>query len=158
MSEKTLKKSEVLAINAILARISKDGTEEAPTKLSRRFAYGIAKNSRRIKDEVESIQEAMKPVSEYEQKRIDLCKKYADKDDEGNPILKDNVYQGLRDNEEFRKEIDALSDEYEKSIEGVNTILSEETAIDFYEIPLDDFPEQISVGEMEVLLPLVKEE
>ena len=40
----------------------------------------------------------------YDEARMDLCKRYCLKDEHGEPIMKDNHFQGLTDSKEFLKE------------------------------------------------------
>jgi hypothetical protein len=44
----------------------------------------------------------------YEEARLELCKRYCEKDEKGEPVLKDNRFQGLENNSEFLKEHEEL--------------------------------------------------
>jgi len=53
----------------------------------------------------------------YDEARVELCKRYCLKDEKGEPIMKDNRFQGLEDNAEFLKEhADLLNSEIEVKV------------------------------------------
>ena len=59
-------------------------------KVTRNFSYGIIRNKKIIKDEIEALEEAQTPskeFQEYEKARIIICHKYVDRNDNGEPIL-----------------------------------------------------------------------
>ena len=59
-----------------------------------------------------NIEALEKEFSSFEKQRIELCKAYANKDSDGNPVIKDGAYDVPDDvKEEFRKELADLSDE-----------------------------------------------
>ena len=59
-----------------------------------------------------NIEALEKEFSAFEKQRIELCKTYANKDSDGNPVIKDGAYDIPDDvKEEFRKELADLSDE-----------------------------------------------
>lgn len=69
-----------------------------PVKIS----YAIMRN-------IEALE---KEFSSFEKQRIELCKTYANKDSDRNPVIKDGAYDIPDDvKEEFRKELADLSDE-----------------------------------------------
>jgi len=46
----------------------------------------------------------------YEEVRMEICKRFADKDEAGEPVMVDNKFQGLENKPEFLKEIQGLHD------------------------------------------------
>ena len=90
-----------------------------------------------------AIEALEKEFSSFEKQRIELCKAYANKDSDGNPVIKDEAYDVPDDvKEEFRKELADLSDE-EIDID-IRTVSAEEfekcEQADRYDIPTgEDF-------------------
>ena len=69
-----------------------------PVKIS----YAIMRN-------IEALE---KEFSSFEEQRIELCKTYANKDSDGNPVIKDGAYDIPPDvREDFNNELKELSDE-----------------------------------------------
>lgn len=113
-----------------------------------KFNYALIKNINLITPEVEAndkVKSASKPYMDYQEKRVELAKKYAAKDEEGNPIILNNVFQGLDGNQEFIKELDVLNKESEASLKEIDDFMRQEVLIlDFpYKIKLEDIPEEI---------------
>lgn len=46
----------------------------------------------------------------YDEVRMELCKRYADKDENGEPIMENNQFKGLEKNKEFLAEMQKLLD------------------------------------------------
>ncbi|KKM57642.1 hypothetical protein LCGC14_1550530 [marine sediment metagenome] len=90
-----------------------------------RFVHGIAKNRSLLRSEAEAIQKAQEPpeaYQEYEKKRIELCKLYAVKDKENQPMTMGDGRRFLIPPEkraEFDAKVKALQEEpeNEKAIE-----------------------------------------
>jgi len=140
------------------------------TDYGRKFSYGIVRNKKILRDEVESLKEAQTPskkYQEYEAERITICAELADKDENGSPLQKNNQF--VFTNEENIKELnkrmkplleknkDVLEDFHKKELE-FEDILAEEVELDVYLMDLDVFPEEIDPGILEVLYVFVKEE
>ena len=69
-----------------------------PVKIS----YAIMRN-------IEALE---KEFSSFEKQRIELCETYANKDSDGNPVIKDGAYDIPSDvREDFNNELKELSDE-----------------------------------------------
>jgi len=134
-----------------------------------KFAYARSKNIKAVSGEVESCQEALKPskrFSEYDDKRVDVCKKYCDKDGNGNPIIRDGSYIGIEPNEnaDFDKEHGKLQEEYSETIEErkkvvdeYNELLEEEAKVELYMLKLENVPEQISADQLHGIMPMIEE-
>lgn len=100
-----------------------------PVKIS----YAIMRN-------IEALE---KEFSSFEKQRIELCKTYANKDSDRNPVIKDGAYDIPDDvREDFNNELKELSDE-EVDID-IRTVSAEEfekcEQADRYDIPTgEDF-------------------
>lgn len=133
-----------------------------------KFAYGAVKNKHKVEAEIECLKEVVKPSEKYDEfdkKRMEICEKYCSKDKEGKSIIKGNVYEGLKDNRRFDKEIKRLRKDYQKVIEErktqlneYNKMLEEEIKIDFHKVLLKDVPEDISSEQLEKILPIIDDE
>lgn len=141
----------------------------AQIKGSCKFAYGIAKNKKILDDEVNAMREGIKPSQkylEYENARIKLCEKYCDKDGGGNPIIVNNVYQGIGDNnQKFQEAIEKLNkenkktlDERKKALEDFNEMIKEEIEVELWAIRFVDFPDGIMADQIGALAPIIVEE
>lgn len=149
-------------------------------KISPKGAWGLAKNKKLAQAEFDLVEEARKnivfpsEIEEYEKERIALCEEIAEKDENGNPIqvprgapFNDSVYKITTKNQvELTKKLDVLKNEKYKEAfaekeeidKKFTELLKEEREINWHKIKLADFPQAISVEEMEGLLPLVWEE
>jgi hypothetical protein len=82
------------------------------------FSYFIAKNRLKIKDEIDSINEAQDSsdeFKEYDKKRSALAESFAEKGNDGKPVIKNNQYV-IQDREKFEKELDKVKSKYKKVI------------------------------------------
>lgn len=82
--------------------------------------------------------------SEYDQKRMDIVKKYADVDDDGNIIMKNDQEASVSDENmvKLNEEVSELQEEYKETLDKVDAInkqrnefLSKEVDVEIY--PLD---------------------
>jgi pyruvate-formate lyase len=131
-----------------------------------KFAYIIAKNKEVIKPELVAIQEAGKMkdnYKEYDKERVELNEKYALKEKDGKPVIKDENYQ-IKDKETFEKALKELQekhkeaiDEREAQIKEVNDLVKEEIEMDLKTLPLAIVPEDITVRQMESLSIIITE-
>lgn len=121
-----------------------------------KIAYSLNKNKKLITAELETLQEAIKPNEkflEYDKKRIETCKKYADREN-GEPKMKDNNFI-ITDRKEFDKEIEKLNkdnkeilDEREKQGKEFNELLKKESTFAPYMVDYKELPESISVSQL----------
>lgn len=149
-----MKKHEVLNLNNALIACGKlKGKSENPIK----FFYAVSKNLTSIEPEVKAINESLKPSEEYsayEQKRIELCEKHANKDASGQPktIMNGTSYDisGEDGNikPEFTAEWEALKVENKEVIEGreaqikmYEKSLEEECEVKLHKIKLENIPD-----------------
>lgn len=115
-----------------------------------RFAYAISKNKKLIQEELELVEKSLvqsDKYKEYEQKRVELCTKHANKDKDGNPMMLENVFS-IADMEQFSKELKELQsgytaelEEHLKKVEEYNKLLEMDTEITFFKIKLEILPD-----------------
>lgn len=139
----------------------------AQVKGSCKFAYGVAKNKKILDDEASLMRTGIAPKKEfmdYENKRVVLCEKHADKDNDGKPIIVNNLYQGLDANEKFQKEMKKLAEDNEKAIsdrqkqiDSFNEMLKEECEIELWQIKLEDIPDGITADSIGHLTHIIVE-
>lgn len=134
--------------------------------LSRKFAYFVARNKRTLKDEVESIQSSIKPnpgMVEYDRKRIEILRKYAKKDDQGNPIINNNQFDIPNDVYlEFKEEMQKILDEeyikealkiHKENEDSLNELLDEEIElVGIVKTYIEELPDKIKPEEVDVML------
>jgi len=143
-----------------------------------KFAYAIAKNNKLINSEIETLQEIIKPdekYGEYDQKRIELCEKFCEKDENGKPkkidirnrenkIIGYN-YVGLESNSEFKEKLKVFMKENKEIIDSqkekekeYNKLLDEKVDINIYKIKLEDIDENITPAQMDGIVLLINED
>ncbi|MFW6272824.1 MAG: hypothetical protein ACOC2U_03490, partial [bacterium] len=86
-----MKRSEVIGLLNTIDNV-------LPLSKKVKFNYALLKNKKILEAEQEIIKEVLKPSDafmEFDQKRIDVCKKHADKDENGEVIINDDVFSGL---------------------------------------------------------------
>lgn len=115
-----------------------------------RFAYAISKNKKFIQEELELVEKSLIQSDEYkayEAKRIELCKKHAEKDVNGEAKMTNNTFD-IIDRKKFDKELKVLQDEYKdtleehlKKVEEYNKLLDMDTEITFFKIKLEILPD-----------------
>lgn len=132
-------------------------------KMHFKMAYAIKKNKDKIRSEVESIQAAMAPSSEYQMydsRRIELCRKYAVQGADGQPVLDGNNRFVIKPEEEedFNKQATELQAqcadtiaEHRKKQQEFLEFLQEKVEFDFYCVAGEYFPERISPEELDLL-------
>lgn len=163
-----LKVSEIIDIYDIIARFQRD-----KSKLPTRFLYALSRNFPIFEKEVLELQQAQTPSPEfqkYDAERINLCKEYCEKEEDGSPKLQTNANGGQEftfspeKRAEFDEKLKALTETYKdareaqmKKISELNVVLQEEKEIEVYKIKLDNLPETLTVDEMHAFLPITYE-
>lgn len=123
-----------------------------------KFAYAIAKNIRLIQAEVKLLEEAKsEKYKEYDNKRLELAKKHAQKDAQGNSLIINNSYI-LENQEVFDAELEVLKKKYEAEIKEYEDLLDTENELKLHKIKLSDVPVDITTGQMLVIENLVEED
>jgi hypothetical protein len=139
-------------------------------KYSVKFSYFLAKNKVTMRDEIETLEEVSKVSEEFqafENERIGLAQKHADKNEDGSPqiqndnfVLNENV--GL-----FQKEFGELIEQNrdviskrEKQLKEFNEILGQNTEFEGSKISVEDIPQNIEPVKIEcfILADLIIEE
>lgn len=131
-----------------------------------KFNYAVAKNISILEKEVESLKASLKTTPEYDkydEQRVELAKKHAEKDQNGEAIIKDKNYY-IKDSEKFEKEFDKLKkenskvvEEREKQIEDYNKLLDEDSTIELHKIAKDDLSEELTTQQLFGIIEIVEE-
>lgn len=88
------------------------------------FSYLIYKNAEILGEEYKNIVNLIYDESrdekfqEFAKKNSDLIVKYADRDEQGNPIVENNNYKITEQIAEFKQESEALQKEYEEVLKS----------------------------------------
>jgi hypothetical protein len=131
-------------------------------KLNTQLAYAIYKNKKLLQDEVETIREigkASPALVDFQTKRIELCKEFADKDEHKKPIIVGTDYKIISRKQEFEEELKLLTEDYKDVVseqeaknKEINEILKEDiNGFAFRKIKLEWLPETISGAAIGVL-------
>lgn len=131
-----------------------------------KFGYFVAKNISIIGSEIDSIQKAIEPYkeyTEYDKERVKLAVKYSKKDENGKPVIENNVYQ-IEDQKAFEEVVNKLREEKKETIEKRNhqideygKLLEEETKITLYKIKEENLPADIKTQDMRAIFNLIEE-
>jgi hypothetical protein len=133
-----------------------------------KLGYAVARTKAKLRPEVEALEEAMKPGKDYqayEEKRLKLCRKYVQKDSQGNPVIQGDQFVFGENREAFDAEMEPLGLEYTgaiagrlKQFEDYNASMKEEVAVEIHQVAAADVPEDATVGQVAVLHHLIKAE
>lgn len=131
-----------------------------------KFAYGVSKNINLLKVEVDALDKAFAPSEEYkkfDEERMVIVKKFAKKDEKGEPIVVNNNYE-MEDQEAFDVEFNALKannqevwDSRVKQLKEYGQLLESDSEVVLYKIFLQDIPEVIKVNQMFGINAIVNE-
>ena len=134
-----------------------------------KFNYAIARNKRIVKEELECLQEGIKPSESYtelEKKRVELCEQYATKDEKGKPIIEDNKYD-IVEIDKFNEELKSLRDDYKETliertaqVNNYSKLLNENVRedLELYLIAIEDLPDSLTTEMIENLYSLIRKE
>lgn len=133
-----------------------------------KLGYAVARTKAKLKPEVEALDEALKPdaaFQKYEEKRMELCRKFVQKDGQGNPVVSGNEFVFGENRGAFDAEMAPLTAEYagaiedrKKQIEDYQAGLKELITVEVHQIAEADVPDDARVGQVEVLYRLIKED
>ena len=138
-------------------------------QLSTKFSWAVMRNRRKLQAFIDSLTDLRKPpvgLERFEAKRIELCNSLADKDESGNPVIKDSSFvisdankQELNTKlEELRNgEFKAMFDEQERKRKEVEDIMKEPCDIEVYKVNPDYLPEKMSPAELEIIELIIQE-
>jgi len=163
MAEKvTITKKELVEFSNALTRVGS-------LKGSVKWAAAVDRNVRYIKDEVENLTEAGKPVEgalEFEKARNELCILHAEKGEDGKPKTNEdgttyniaNPAAFATDMEELKaKHADVIKQQEAKNKE-VEELLKETVEIEVRKISLSIIPDDISPAQISGLFPMLNDE
>ena len=119
------------------------------------FAYAVFKNKQFIDNklmEVDFIKNVTPEVIEYEEKRVKLCEEFARKDDNGKPIIENDIYM-IGDQDTFKGKMSDLLNEYkpfvedrQRQIELFNQKMNMPVELQFIKIKKNDIPLQLNTA------------
>jgi hypothetical protein len=132
--------------------------------LSGKIGYAVAKNRKLVEQELETLQETVKMLPEfevYEKERVALLEVHASKDEHGKAIIENNTYK-IENQTEWEKAIKELQETHKgaiesrtKQIEDFNALMEEKTNIEFYPFTEDQIPDSATAQEIYTLLKLI---
>lgn len=141
--------------------------QEAADNKGVKFAYAVAKNLVEIKKKVKELQDIKKPTKEYkkfDEKRIKLAEKFADKGQDGKPLIANRNYVIIGKKKEwdkafkeFSKENKKVLDAYKKQLNDYNKALEKEFEVDIYKINKEDLSEDTTANQLIGLAVLIEE-
>lgn len=140
-----------------------------------KFNYGIDKNRKRLKKEVETLEERAKPskeFEEYDKERVKVNEKFSQKNEDGTPKMVTNQQQQVsryviddKRKTEFDKEQDELKIKHKAAVESREAQLKEyreflEGESDFtpFFIDIDSVPTEINGNQFELISIFFKED
>lgn len=142
-----MKKYEILRISDILIKSINYKNHE--------FAYAVFKNKQLVDNallEVDFMNDVEPEYIEYENKRLELCKKTCRKDQNGMDIVNDGRFD-IEDTESFKDGMDKLRTQYlqfidrrDEQINRFNTIMQGDIELNFIKVDKNDLPKEISTA------------
>jgi hypothetical protein len=133
-----------------------------------KLGYAVARTKAKLKPEIEALDEALKPdaaFQKYEEKRMELCRKYAQKDGQGNPVVSGNEFVFGENRGAFDAEMSPLQEEFagaiedrKRQIEDYHAAMKETITVEVHQIAPEDVPGDATVGQCEVLYRLIEAE
>ncbi len=159
-------KAEVLVLSRSLNQLGK--------LTGAKFSYAVAKNLNLAKNEVESINKAREMTekyTEYDNERVELAKKHADKDKDGKPKMRQTANPEVQEfvmseinEKKFQKELKILNLKNkeliaarEKQMEEFTALLETDSDFKAHMMKRDDIPEEITTNQMAGIINIVEE-
>lgn len=132
-----------------------------------KWAYAVAKNLRTIGAETELLRGLVPALTEqyttFEEERIKLCKRWAKKNEAGEPVTVGNAFM-IADQAAFDTDLVDLREKHSETIDkraeqvhGYETLLQEPTDIELHFVNLDEIPEEISAAQLRDIFEIVRE-
>ncbi len=135
------------------------------------FSYCVNKNLNIITPEIEALQRSITPSKEfleYDNKRIEIVKKYAAKDGKGEFIMKVTNGQQSYDvgeNEKviedemlpIREEYKEVISNHEKQMTEYNALLDTDSNVELYKVKLENVPKDITAQQMKSIFLIIEE-
>ena len=150
---KELKNYEVLDLMEAFTKIGQIEFES-----NKRFSYALILNEESLMPKAKALLAISAPAEsyqEYENKRNEIIKKYAETDTDGNIILRDKQFVVFSEDvkEPAVAEIASLDAEYEEvivkrssDIADYNNILNETIEVEIQKVSLDDIPDELGTN------------
>lgn len=140
---------------------------ESADNKGEKFSYAIAKNisvvDAKIK-EIKSIKEKTKAYAKFDEKRAKLAEKFAEKGQDGKPLIANGNYVITTKRKEFDKAFKEFSkdhkdvlDAYKKQLKDYNKALKKEFEVDLHLIKREDLSEDITANQRIGLAVLIEE-
>jgi uncharacterized LabA/DUF88 family protein len=146
---------------------------------NKKLAYFCIKNLAKIEDYLTDVEKEIGSINyaklaEYDKERLDICRKYAEKDESGNPIFIQNANNSsnfkiaAENRSNFEQEILDLKSRYKGELEAYNQAVQEhnmkleqevpaEFITSLHKIKYEDLPYDISGEQLKNIEPLVIE-
>lgn len=141
--------------------------QEAADNKGQKFSYAVAKNLVEIKKKVKELQDIKEPTKEYkkfDEKRIKLAEKFADKGQDGKSLIANRNYVIIGKKKEwdkafkeFSKENKKVLDAYKKQLNDYNKALEKEFEVEVFKIKQEDMSEDITANQRIGLMALIEE-
>lgn len=166
----TLANSRILEIDAVINPPKDDVKSliKKEPKLNIFFKLALSRNKLNIHKEAVAIRDIIrqsKDFRQYEESRINLCKKMALKDENGAPMLRDGSYvfpnqsefdKALEDLKKKDKKYQQAIKEQEEKIDSFNEGLKETIEIEYYPIEAKYLDDEIPADMLFALVEFVK--
>lgn len=130
-----------------------------------RFAYWVAKNKKIIAEEIktlESTNELTENYKKFDKERIELCEKFANKDENWEAKIVGKSYD-ISDLEGFNSELQKLRetyksalDEIQKKNEEYEKLLEEKSEVKLFTIKQEIIPECITANQLDPIMEVVE--
>ena len=145
----------------------KQALESVSTLKGVKFAYSIAKNLQEVNKEIEAVNKAIAPSDEfmqYEKERIKLNEEYAEKTEDGKPMVENNNYvisprnRGSYEKrmEELKKKHKKVLSERDEQIKEYQALLEENVDITLHKIQEGNLPSDITAEQISGILPVIE--
>lgn len=124
-----------------------------------KFNYCLLRNLNLLSGEIQAIQDAQRKnekFMEFEKQRIELIKKYAQKDEKGDLKIKDGNYDLPPESiKELTKEVEGLSKKYAEPIKEINDFLNQPCEVSLFKISIDELPKELDAGKIDKLMEII---
>lgn len=131
-----------------------------------KFAYAVIRNLNILQPEIEALQKSAEPSKDFnifEMARVELAKKHAKKDKNGEAVVEANQFV-IENKEKFDKEFVLLRKKHkeavanrDKQIAEYNKLLEEEVKIELFKIKMSDVPQDISTEQLKGIFEVIEE-
>lgn len=169
MPEVTMTKAALLNLWNQLPILSGAGYQN-PNLTGFKLGYAVARTKNYLRPEIEALESALRPdpkYQEFDQKRLQICKKYAKTTPDGKLISEGGQYVFGENQGAFDLELAPLKKEYrdaletrDQQIEDYNRELKNDITVNIHYITEEDIPKnpEPTVAQMEVLIHFLKPE